>query len=295
MEQVVLQHRALWSHHGGTWGIPGGARHPAESAVDAAVREAEEEAGLAVDVIRPVLTMVDDHGSWAYTTVVADTGPGDTEYRGDAVRPRPANAESIDVRWVRAGEVDALPLHPGFAATWPALRCVPAPPRIVIDVANVMGSRPDGWWRDRAGAAWRLRDRIVGLAATGLPTSPVGSAAAGLTARWFALGSDVPAPARVDLVFPLFRLVVEGAAAVIAGDPPATAGLANRPAAVSLAAAAANGDDTVVAEATASVRGGSMTLVVTADRELSRRVRTAGADVVRPGWLLDHLDQLPPR
>ena len=24
---------------------------------------------------------------------------------------------------------------------------------IIVDVANVMGSRPDGWWRDRAGAA----------------------------------------------------------------------------------------------------------------------------------------------
>src|SRR5699024_921735 len=30
---VVLQHRALWSHHGGTWGMPGGAVDPGESAV----------------------------------------------------------------------------------------------------------------------------------------------------------------------------------------------------------------------------------------------------------------------
>ena len=27
---------------------------------------------------------------------------------------------------------------------------------VVLDVANVMGSRPDGWWRDRAGAAQRV-------------------------------------------------------------------------------------------------------------------------------------------
>jgi 8-oxo-dGTP diphosphatase len=27
---------------------------------------------------------------------------------------------------------------------------------IIVDVANVMGSRPDGWWNDRAGAAERL-------------------------------------------------------------------------------------------------------------------------------------------
>src|SRR4029077_2720210 len=38
---------------------------------------------------------------------------------------------------------------------------------IVVDVANVMGSRPDGWWRDRAGAAVRLHAEIAQLAASG--------------------------------------------------------------------------------------------------------------------------------
>lgn len=36
---------------------------------------------------------------------------------------------------------------------------------LVVDVANVVGSRPDGWWRDRAGATHRL---LLGLAAAGL-------------------------------------------------------------------------------------------------------------------------------
>jgi hypothetical protein len=31
---------------------------------------------------------------------------------------------------------------------------------LVIDAANVIGSRPDGWWRDRAGAAERLADQV---------------------------------------------------------------------------------------------------------------------------------------
>jgi len=31
----------------------------------------------------------------------------------------------------------------------------------VVDGANVVGSRPDGWWRDRAGAATRLAERLV--------------------------------------------------------------------------------------------------------------------------------------
>jgi hypothetical protein len=34
---------------------------------------------------------------------------------------------------------------------------------VVVDVANVMGSRPDGWWRDRAGAASRLYDQVAAL------------------------------------------------------------------------------------------------------------------------------------
>lgn len=37
---------------------------------------------------------------------------------------------------------------------------------LVVDAANVVGSRPDGWWRDRAGAARKLHERLV---AAGLP------------------------------------------------------------------------------------------------------------------------------
>jgi hypothetical protein len=32
---------------------------------------------------------------------------------------------------------------------------------LVVDGANVVGSRPDGWWRDRAGAARRLHEQLV--------------------------------------------------------------------------------------------------------------------------------------
>lgn len=32
---------------------------------------------------------------------------------------------------------------------------------LIVDGANVVGSRPDGWWRDRAGAAERLHERLV--------------------------------------------------------------------------------------------------------------------------------------
>ena len=32
---------------------------------------------------------------------------------------------------------------------------------LVVDGANVVGSRPDGWWKDRAGAARRLHEHLV--------------------------------------------------------------------------------------------------------------------------------------
>lgn len=51
--------------------------------------------------------------------------------------------------------------------------------RLVVDAANVVGSVPDGWWRDRAGAARRLVDR---LEARGEPLTVVleGAARAGV-------------------------------------------------------------------------------------------------------------------
>jgi predicted RNA-binding protein with PIN domain len=32
---------------------------------------------------------------------------------------------------------------------------------LVVDGANVVGARPDGWWKDRAGAARRLHDQLL--------------------------------------------------------------------------------------------------------------------------------------
>lgn len=110
---VLLQHRAGWSHHGGTWGLPGGARDSHETAEDAALREATEETGLDVTLIRVLDTLVDDHGGWRYVSVLAEAT--------SRVPARAANAESIEVSWVPAAAVGLLPLHPGFAATWPRL------------------------------------------------------------------------------------------------------------------------------------------------------------------------------
>jgi hypothetical protein len=47
-----------------------------------------------------------------------------------------------------------------------------APVLVVVDAANVVGSVPDGWWRDRAGATRRLRDALAAADLTGLAGGP---------------------------------------------------------------------------------------------------------------------------
>ncbi|MPZ99790.1 MAG: hypothetical protein GEU80_10740 [Dehalococcoidia bacterium] len=36
--------------------------------------------------------------------------------------------------------------------------------RLIVDAMNVIGSRPTGWWRDRAGAHRRLLEQLAALA-----------------------------------------------------------------------------------------------------------------------------------
>jgi 8-oxo-dGTP diphosphatase len=120
---VLLQHRAVWSHQGGTWGLPGGARDSHESPEETAVREALEEAGLPAErlAVRGAIVTAEVAGiggtRWSYTTVVADAA--------ELLHTVP-NRESAEMRWVAEDEVAALPLHPGFAASWQRLRTISA-------------------------------------------------------------------------------------------------------------------------------------------------------------------------
>jgi len=111
---ILLQLRAVWSHLGGTWGLPGGARKSHESPEAAAIREADEEAGVPPDLVTVLDTSVFDIGYWSYTTVLA---------RAEALfTPVVGDAESEALGWVAFDDVAALPLHPGFGRTWPDLR-----------------------------------------------------------------------------------------------------------------------------------------------------------------------------
>ncbi|MEU7551381.1 NTP pyrophosphohydrolase [Streptomyces sp. NPDC044571] len=115
---------------------------------------------------------------------------------------------------------------------------------LIVDAANVVGSVPDGWWRDRRGAAERLRDRLAERASS-RGTCPAEG------------GSE-------EIV-----LVVEGAARGVESVP-----------GVRVDPAPGSGDDRIVELAASFADRGCV--VVTADRELRERVRAYGAECVGP-------------
>lgn len=128
-------------------------------------------------------------------------------------------------------------------------------PVIVIDAANVVGSRPNGWWRDRAGAAAALRDQLKNLATQGLHiTEP----------SWAAHHP-------VDVI-----MVVEGQARGIESS-----------ATVTVIDATANGDDTIVAQAERAAD--KRCLVITSDRQLQQRVRATGAETAPVSVIRKHI------
>ncbi|MBP1231606.1 8-oxo-dGTP pyrophosphatase MutT (NUDIX family) [Arthrobacter sp. PvP102] len=110
---ILLQHRATWSHHGGTWGLPGGALHQGEDAITGALREAHEEAAVPPDNVRVLFTSVFDVGYWSYTTVAVRVV--------ESFEPAINDPESIELKWVPAGSVEDRELHPAFASAWPEL------------------------------------------------------------------------------------------------------------------------------------------------------------------------------
>jgi 8-oxo-dGTP pyrophosphatase MutT (NUDIX family) len=114
--ELLLQHRAEWSHHGGTWGTPGGALHHGESADEGALREVREELGILPDDVVLGARSVDDHGGWSYTTVLArpvrSLEPGDLRLDG----------ESTGAAWLPLDALGRVELHPGLAASLARLR-----------------------------------------------------------------------------------------------------------------------------------------------------------------------------
>jgi hypothetical protein len=119
---------------------------------------------------------------------------------------------------------------------------------------NVIGSRPDGWWRDRPGSMRKLAGALKALAAASGDEVTVafeGSTVAGL-----------PAGSEGGLQVLYARRKGPNAA-----------------------------DDRIVEEVAADLDPSSLT-VVTADRELSRRVKELGASVVGPSVLRAQLAEL---
>jgi predicted RNA-binding protein with PIN domain len=126
---------------------------------------------------------------------------------------------------------------------------------LVVDGMNVIGSRPDGWWRDRTGAAVRLADRLAALA----------------------------------------RTVQEPVTLVLDGRPSARLVEGERDGVTVLYARRAGRDaaDDRIVELVQTARHPAELEVATSDRALAERVEAAGGRVVTAGELLRRLDQGP--
>jgi 8-oxo-dGTP pyrophosphatase MutT (NUDIX family) len=248
---VLMQKRSWWSHHGGTWGLPGGATDSHEDAIAGALREAREEAAISGDGLRVTGVYLDDHGGWSFQTVIAEAEA--------LLEASPANSESSDLRWLTVDEIGTKKLHPGFAKTWPSILPSLDPVVVILDAANIVGARAEhGWWRDRAGATQRLIDEVAALVRRGLRHPPEGVPE---LARWF----------------PQVAAVVEGAARSVHAVP-----------GVSVIVASGSGDDAIV-QVVRDRQPWERALVVTADRELRKRVSALGALTAGPKWLLSQL------
>ncbi|MEU4390419.1 hypothetical protein [Kribbella sp. NPDC023855] len=130
-------------------------------------------------------------------------------------------------------------------------------PLLVVDAANVVGSRPDGWWRDRAGAARRLLTNLQAL------------------------------PARLDEPTEI-AVILEGAAKAAVGRNSDTD--SDYPE-LRIVLASGSGDDAIVdlVAAAAAADNNRRITVVTADRGLRERVEPLGAQTVGPSWLRDRI------
>jgi ribosomal protein S18 acetylase RimI-like enzyme len=150
--------------------------------------------------------------------------------------------------------------------------------RLLVDAMNVVGSRPDGWWRDRDAAVARLAERLRRLAV-------------GTGAEVVLVTETEPrraAPPEVGAVITpggAVRMMAATAGGHATADDAIVALLEDD--AIDDAATSAVPDEPAPGDAPATV---TLTLVVTADRALRRRVTALGAQVVGPRWLLEQLD-----
>jgi 8-oxo-dGTP pyrophosphatase MutT (NUDIX family) len=269
---VLMQRRAQWSHEGGTWALPGGAMDSDESPAEAALREADEECMLDPKLVVPRGMYSAEHGGWAYHTVLAQAA--------EPLRVRADAYETDEAVWLPAGQVDALDLHPGFAASWPALREALLPLTVFVDGTGLAGTQAGA--DNPADAGRRLRGRLAELTRSGLTAVPDGVAGPAL-ARWY----------------PDYVLVLGGAAAAAAASSAAAAeaqaanqrprfswneALTVRTAEIRIVpvAGGAQASD-VISDLAAATLGHH--LVVSADRAVRDRGIAAGAAATELSWL----------
>jgi 8-oxo-dGTP pyrophosphatase MutT (NUDIX family)/GNAT superfamily N-acetyltransferase len=104
--RYLLQKRAPWVDHPDTWAFPGGGLHEGEEPTQGAMRETTEEMGELPAGVKPTELHTDDHGGWAFHTLMADAP--------HRFEPSGADGENAGHGWFTLDEMSGLPLHPGF-------------------------------------------------------------------------------------------------------------------------------------------------------------------------------------
>jgi 8-oxo-dGTP pyrophosphatase MutT (NUDIX family) len=271
---VLLLHRSRWSHQGGTWALPGGAMDSDETPAEGALREADEECMLDPKLVLPRGMYSDEHGGWAYHTVLAQAA--------ERLRVRSDSYETDEAVWLPAGQVDQLDLHPGFAATWPLLREAMAPLTVFVDGTGAQ-AEPD----DPADAGRRLYAQLTELTRAGV-TVPQDAVPGPVLARWYpdyvaVLDEAAAAGAASAAAAAAEERKAKNASRITWNDPPTIRTAEIRIVAVADAAQAGG----VLADLVGSTPGRCL---VVSDRPAVRDLGVAaGAAVTDQNWLLGHL------
>jgi 8-oxo-dGTP diphosphatase len=108
--RYFVARRAKHIHNGGTWGVPGGARHRDESPFEAAFREFQEEIGYAVADFEITAIFEDECDGWSYWTLLVEVA--DRNEGGEVL-----NWETDEVRWVTVADLAELDLFGAFRLT----------------------------------------------------------------------------------------------------------------------------------------------------------------------------------
>lgn len=118
--RILLGQRPAGKHLAGTWEFPGGKCHPQESPADALARELDEELGVRVVRVAPLLALTHTYPELTVRLILHDVLD---------IQGQPHGREGQALRWANPEELDALDMPP---ADRPIVKALSISPRYAI-------------------------------------------------------------------------------------------------------------------------------------------------------------------